>query len=171
MSSPTFLDFSFSNGLPHQRCVSLLTYRRCIAPGAFSLSFYANEKFGVIFTSSCHLALRALALLPARAWRDSRLHLASENPGPRKPVCYLSRWRLCGLVSLWESVRRLCASSFCWSDTIVQCAACLTSSSLTAKEGRYHSIPITLARQAVQLFLFYGEFAYIYSYPKFKGYC
>jgi hypothetical protein len=34
--------------------------------------------------------------------------------------------RLCGLVSLWESVRRLCALR---SDTIVQYAACLTLSS------------------------------------------
>jgi hypothetical protein len=71
-----------------------------------------------------------------------------KTQGPRKRGCCLSgRW-LSGLVSLWESVRRLCALR---SDTVVQYAACLTSSSLRTKEGRYHSIPITLARQVVQI--------------------
>jgi hypothetical protein len=66
---------------------------------ALSVVLDANEKFGVIFTSSCHLALRALASLPARAWRDSRLHSASENSGPKK-----ARLLSSGAVAEWTGV-------------------------------------------------------------------
>ena len=141
----------FSPQRPALPTLRFFAYTQTLNLFAFSVVPYANEKFGVIFTSSCHLALRALASLPARAWRDSRLHSASENSEPRKRGCCLSGQWLSGLVSLWESVRRLCALR---SDTIVQYAACLTSSSRKMKEGWYHSIPITLARQAVHYISF-----------------
>ena len=90
------------------------------------LSYPANEKFGVIFALSC-----LLAVLPVRAWRDSRLHSASESSGPRKPLC-----RSSGRESVWTGVpmgvgaKIVCLEPF-WviGDTVVQYAAYLTSSS------------------------------------------
>ena len=76
-----------------------------------------------------------MAVLLVRAWRDSRLHPASENSGPRKRDFCFGRGRV-ELVSLWESVRRSCALILrVRGDTVVQYAAYLTSSSLWAKEG------------------------------------
>ena len=75
----------------HTQTESLTAFRQTLA----------NEKFGVIFTFC------ASALLPVRAWRDSRLYSASERSGPKK----LAHRKLCvrGYGALWESVRRLCA--------------------------------------------------------------
>lgn len=66
-------NFFSLNGLPRQRCVSLHPHRYCLQS-----SYPADEKFGVIFTFC------ASALLPVRAWRDSRLYSASESSGPKK---------------------------------------------------------------------------------------
>ncbi|KAF2471031.1 uncharacterized protein BDR25DRAFT_393622 [Lindgomyces ingoldianus] len=102
------LSFLF-NGPPYQCCCET------------QLSIHANEKFGVIFTSFCHLALRTLTSLPVRAWRDSRLHLASESPGPisksvspRGSICAI--W--CPYGSRCED--RVPQSRESWSDTILK---------------------------------------------------
>jgi len=51
-----------------------------------------------------------MAVLPVRAWRDSRLHSASENSGPtRRAALVLRTGAVGGLGTLWELVRRLCA--------------------------------------------------------------
>lgn len=59
-------------------------------------------------------------------------HQKTQGPGS----ALLLRWEYVQLVSLWESVRRLCALTLRETgDTVVQYAAYLTLSSPWAKEG------------------------------------
>lgn len=117
----------------------------------------ANEKFGVIFTSHIFLPVASRSsgkegvLLPVRAWRGSRLQLASEkqdSPGKgsllvdHRTLLLRGRelWQMMlgGLFRRGCSYGRAVAKIVCaiiWYDTLVQYAACSSFAFLLCSFG------------------------------------
>ena len=140
---------------PHQSCVSLLTHRQKASP--LFRHILANEKFGVIFTFARHLAQPGeLWPLPVRACHESPFMVAL---GIRKLSPPATRKSFLVVLAMGAGAKIVCAAFLRGTITLVQYAAYFGCSFFACYGwGRgslgYHSILITLAKQAVHLFSF-----------------